>query len=171
MGIDLTPEMAIPFAQAACDRGLPNVRFLVGDAESLPFPDQEFDLVTSRRAAHHFPHITKALAEMARVLKPGGRLGIADMVAPANPEAARLFNALEAARDNSHVQAYTVEEWRGFVQDTGLKLLHLEEFAGELPWPRWLYPLDPEGTEAMRVEEVLAQASPGVHSLVVKEEP
>jgi len=171
IGIDLTPEMAMPFAQAARERGLRNVRFLVGDAESLPFPEGEFHLVTTRRAAHHFPRIARALAEMARVLKPGGRLGIADMVAPENPEAAQLFNALEAARDNSHVRAYTVEEWQGLIKEVGLSLLHLEAFEEEVAWPEWLYPLDPKGWEAKRVEEVLAQASPGTRPLVVREGP
>nr|WP_279232529.1 methyltransferase domain-containing protein [Thermus neutrinimicus] len=171
IGLDLTPAMAMPFAQAAHERGLGNVRFLVGDAESLPFPEEEFHLVTTRRAAHHFPHLPRALTEMARVLRPGGRLGIADMVAPENPEAAHLFNALEATRDNSHVRAYTVEEWLGLIGDVGLNLLHLEAFEEEVAWLDWLYPLDPEGWEAKRAEEVLAQAFPGTRSLVVREGP
>ena len=40
-----------------------------------------------------------------------------------------------------------------------------------MTWPEWLYPLDPKGWEAKRVEEVLAQASPGIRPLVVQEGP
>ncbi|WP_105318157.1 hypothetical protein [Thermus tenuipuniceus] len=55
--------------------------------------------------------------------------------------------------------------------EAGLSPLHPEAFEEEVAWPEWLYPLGPEGWEAKRVEEVLAQASPGTRPLVVREGP
>ncbi len=52
--------------------------FLNGDAEHLPFPDQSFDVVTCGNSFHHYPHQAVAVAEMFRVLRPGGRLMIID---------------------------------------------------------------------------------------------
>ncbi len=52
--------------------------FLNGDAEHLPFADQTFDAVTCSNSFHHYPHQAAAVAEMHRVLRPGGRLMIID---------------------------------------------------------------------------------------------
>lgn len=52
--------------------------FVRGDAEHLPFPDDSLDLVTCSNSFHHYPHQAQAVAEMHRVLRPGGRLMIID---------------------------------------------------------------------------------------------
>jgi len=80
VGVDLDPEQ-IEAARLAAD-GLQGVSFLVADATALPFPDGEFDLVYSNKTTHHIADWPGALAEMARVLKPGGKLVYADFVAP-----------------------------------------------------------------------------------------
>jgi len=49
----------------------------------LPLPDGEFDLVYTNKTTHHIPDWPQALAQMARVLKPGGHLVYSDFVAPA----------------------------------------------------------------------------------------
>ncbi len=54
-------------------RGLKNIRFQVGDVHSLPFDDESFDRVTSRLGLMFFADLPKALREIRRVLKPGGR--------------------------------------------------------------------------------------------------
>ena len=52
--------------------------FTPGDAEHLPFAAESFDLVTCSHSFHHYPHQQEAILEMRRVLRPGGRLMIAD---------------------------------------------------------------------------------------------
>ena len=49
-----------------------------GDSERLPFPDGAFDVVTCSNSFHHYPHQDRAVAEMRRVLRPGGRLLLID---------------------------------------------------------------------------------------------
>jgi demethylmenaquinone methyltransferase/2-methoxy-6-polyprenyl-1,4-benzoquinol methylase len=79
-GADLDPEQ-IALARARADDAWP-VRFVEADATQLPFADGEFDLVTSSKATHHIPEWEEALAEMCRVLRPGGHLVYADLALP-----------------------------------------------------------------------------------------
>ena len=79
-GVDLGPEQ-IALARARGDGDGP-VSFVEADARRLPFADGEFDLVSSSKATHHIPEWEDALAEMCRVLRPGGHLVYADLAVP-----------------------------------------------------------------------------------------
>jgi len=72
--LDLSGELLEVAAARAKERGLENFSTRQADAHSLPFPDQSFDLVTSRFGVMFFQDIAKALREMHRVMKPGGRV-------------------------------------------------------------------------------------------------
>jgi ubiquinone/menaquinone biosynthesis C-methylase UbiE len=78
VGIDLSDGMLAKASQVAADNGLqPQVEFRKMDAEDLVFEDNSFDAVISLYALHHFPNPTRALSEIFRVLKPGGKAVIA----------------------------------------------------------------------------------------------
>ena len=57
---------------------LPGLDFVEGNAQDLPFPDQSFDAVLNVEASHLYPHFPRFLAEVARVLTPGGHFLYAD---------------------------------------------------------------------------------------------
>lgn len=171
VGLDLTDSMRAPFERIAREKGLRNARFQLGDVENLPFEDGAFDVVTSRRAPHHFRDIRRAMREMARVLRPGGRLGIADMSPPAEGPAAALFHALEVARDGSHVHAYKPDEWVALARDAGLEVKQVEEVSATVPWEQWLAPVAPESPEGAALERLLEQADPEAAASVVREGP
>ena len=81
-GVDLAPANVALARGAAAARGLgERARFRPGDAEALPFPDGSFDLVVCECALCTFPDKPTATRELARVLKPGGRVGITDITA------------------------------------------------------------------------------------------
>ncbi len=82
---DLSPEPLKIAAERARQRGLTNINFEVADVHHLPFPDAGFDLVTSRMAVTFFSDLPRALAEMRRVLKPGGRIALLAWGPPDQP--------------------------------------------------------------------------------------
>lgn len=89
IGIDMTPAMLEKARRGATETGVENVEFREGYGESLPVPDGWADIVISNGVFNLMPDKTVALGEMDRVLRPGGRLQIADiLVQKAVPESA-----------------------------------------------------------------------------------
>lgn len=80
-GVDMTPEMLELARRNAAEVGATNVEFLEGRIEAVPLPDASVDVVISNCVVNLSTDKPAVLAEMARVLVPGGRLGIADVVA------------------------------------------------------------------------------------------
>jgi arsenite methyltransferase len=80
IGIDMTPEMIARAQANAGDAGLANVEFREGLLEALPVDDGWADVVISNGVLNLVPDKVAALCEMSRVLRPGGRLQIADIV-------------------------------------------------------------------------------------------
>ena len=83
VGLDLTHRM-LQLAQAK-NRAGRAVQFVTGDMMALPFPDASFDLVTTGYGIRNVPRIEPALAEIRRVLRPGGLLLSLDFDRPSNP--------------------------------------------------------------------------------------
>jgi arsenite methyltransferase len=80
VGVDMTPAMRARAADGAATCRLGNVEVLDGDAARLPLEDHSVDVVISNGVLNLVPDKTRAIAEIARVLKPNGRVQIADIV-------------------------------------------------------------------------------------------
>lgn len=76
-GVDLVPEM-LAQGRPRWRRHRGHVFPIQGDSERLPFGSGTFDIVTCANSFHHYPHQDRAIAEMRRVLRPGGRLMVID---------------------------------------------------------------------------------------------
>lgn len=80
-GVDFTPEMLARSRESAGRQGLANVTIVEGDIESVPLPDASVDVVISNCVINLAPDKSRVFAEAARVLVPGGRFIVADMLA------------------------------------------------------------------------------------------
>ena len=78
-GIDMTPEMVAKARGSVAEMGLDNVTIVEGSAEQLPFDDASFDVVISNGVIDLIPDKDAVFSEITRVLRPGGRIQLADV--------------------------------------------------------------------------------------------
>ena len=123
-GLDLTPKMI----EVANAKGIDNARFVVGDAEDLPFDDASFDAVICANSFHHYPNPQAFFDGVARVLRPDGKLVLRDYTAPT--PVLWLMNRTEMPLANlfghGDVRAYTLDEVHAFCMAAGLQPVTLE---------------------------------------------
>lgn len=160
---DITQEMLDMVKAEAAKRGLTNLRTTYAKAETLPFEDESFDLVTCRIAPHHFDSISDYLAEAHRVLKAGGTLAVVDNVVPAG-SIGDYVNAFERLRDPSHLRAWTVEEWRTAIKAAGFRLGYEEELFKPMEFKSWAARYDDVMKRLLRA--MLTQTTPEVKTLL-----
>jgi ubiquinone/menaquinone biosynthesis C-methylase UbiE len=108
-GVDITAAMINQAQKKQLNQNLINLDWVLGEAVSLPYGDNQFSLVITRYSFHHFLSPEKALAEMTRVCKPGGRVLVADVVV--EPDKSECYDRLEILRDPSHTHALTKDEF------------------------------------------------------------
>jgi len=141
---DMVPEMLEGARENASALGLSNMEFKVADAESLPFGAGEFDRVTARFGVMFFPDIHKALSEVRRVLKPGGRISF---VVWGPPEGNPLFSTMTGPF-LKHVQMPTAppdapgvfrfadeNKFAGVVSAAGFHSVKTATITVDWPWP------------------------------------
>ena len=156
--LDATPPMLAQTHQLAVQRGVA-VERVEADAHALPFPDAAFTVVACRIAPHHFRDLPRAVAEWARVLAPGGRLYLLDTSSWDGDAAEAFINALEVARDPSHVHAHGRASWRRLLGDAGFAVEHDDLRAHTYVLETWLARLKAPPERRAEVHALLAGAT------------
>jgi len=131
VGVDLGERAIEQATRAAATAGLADrTRFVHGDAEALPVGDASFDVALSECSLCTFPDKERAVAEMARVLRPGGTIAIADVTATLAALPAELRTA--AARVACVADARSEDEYVQLLRGAGCETVAVERRDAEL---------------------------------------
>jgi ubiquinone/menaquinone biosynthesis C-methylase UbiE len=116
VGVDSSEE----YLSAAREDAPEGCTFVLGDAEALPFPYGDFDLVGCLRVLHHVNRPELVVSEIARVTRPGGRILIADQLGDVDPMRSLELDRFERARDPSHTRLLPDADIRGYLDANDL---------------------------------------------------
>jgi ubiquinone/menaquinone biosynthesis C-methylase UbiE len=127
-GVDLSPGM-VAQARARVPSGVP---ILVGDAERLPFPATSFDVVVSTSSFHYWPSPAGGLAELRRVLRPGGQVVITDWCD--DYFACRVSDRLLRLVDPAHRRIYGQAECGALLRRARYDAVRVEQYRINWLW-------------------------------------
>jgi ubiquinone/menaquinone biosynthesis C-methylase UbiE len=96
-----------------------NFHFIKSNAESIPLDDNLFDAIICTNSFHHYLHPDKALKEMYRLIKTGGKVYILDPTA--DIWAIKIIHKLIHFFENGHAKMYSTKEFKELIVDSGLK--------------------------------------------------
>lgn len=172
LATDITPEMLEQLSRQKKERNINNVTIKEADVHDLPYPDNSFNMVTTRMAPHHFHSIEIAIKEMVRVTRPGGLIFVEDVVCPKNQEVAEFFHELEVIRDPSHLRDFSVTEWQSLFEKNNCAQLQAETKLFPLQIKAWAKRVEtpPEGIKKMLDIVKNANALIKHHLQIIQEE-
>jgi ubiquinone/menaquinone biosynthesis C-methylase UbiE len=148
VALDAVEDMLVQGVEKTRTAGLRNIVFQRGEALALPYPDDTFDLVVTRLSLHHLSDPRLAVAEMARVCRPNGRIVLSDLVRdPEQPPP----DELERIRDPSHLRVLTSEEIAVALNMAGATVVSSDVEIRERPLEPWL---EQSRTPALAAEQV-----------------
>lgn len=119
IGVDSTPEMVFKAKELAKKYDYKNVEFRLGEIEHLPVESNSVDLVISNCVLNLVPDKELAIKEIYRVLKPGGRIAISDMITTSSSTKEHAINPEDWAA--CIAGAITIDEYKELLQKTGFQ--------------------------------------------------
>jgi SAM-dependent methyltransferase len=137
-GVDMTPAMVELARREAEREGARNASFSIGDATALAFETGSFDGAVTRFSLHHIPRPGRVVAELARVVRPGGTVVLADHVTSADADVAAWHEEIERLRDPSHWACLTPARLRALGERAGLVLEHERTAPRRIDLGEWI---------------------------------
>lgn len=128
--VDLSAEILNQLSQRASQKGLSNIVTVQGDIDELPLPDDDFDYAVLSQALHHSEHPARAIHEAVRILKPGGRMLVIDLLAH-NEEWVR-----EKLQDRQ--QGFTESKLHELLTNSGLEDVSVQRVARDPAPPHFM---------------------------------
>src|SRR6266581_6739618 len=124
-GLDMTGEMLDLARRNAAEAGVTNVEFLSGHIEEIPLPDSSVDVVISNCVINLSTDKSTVLREVARVLRPGGRFAVSDVVA--DPDLGDDIRRDMAQWTGCIAGALTADQYRSLLKEAGLTAIEVNE--------------------------------------------
>ncbi len=137
-GLDVTPAMLERARRTAAEDKLSNFLFACGDAVAIPIAAGKLDLAVGSYCLHHLSDPAAVLRELARVLRPGGRTGMLDMIVPDDPARAETNNKIERVRDHSHVRTLSAAEMERMVVAAGFRVVAKQKAERPRSFDEWM---------------------------------
>jgi SAM-dependent methyltransferase len=166
-GVDMTPAMIEKAREEAGRQGLANADFSLGDATALEFGDASFDGALTRFSLHHIPVPGRVVAEMARVVRPGGWVILSDHLTDEDGDAAAWHEEIERLRDPSHWACLTARRIRALGEAAGLELDQEQIIPFELDFEGWRERSSGGPGAAPLIDRLLAEAPASAESFQV----
>lgn len=147
VGVDSSAAML----RQARASGVDSVQLVVGLVEELPFADGAFDLVMCTRALHHIKRPELAVAEMARVVRPGGHVVVADNVTGYTGALHERVEQIQRMRDPGHSSTLNEQELVELLRGNALEVVECHRTSSFRPLDQWL---DDGGTDPVSAAEI-----------------
>lgn len=168
LGFDLTPALLERARLRAAEAGVTNISLICGDATALPLSNSSLDFAACGFSFHHMSEPRRALEELARVLRLGGKLAVVDLFIPegADPE---THNGIERARDASHTHTLERAAFPRLLETAGFRIGNAETLERPRRFNEWLriagwQPGDAAARQTRRLmEDTLASDAGGFH--------
>lgn len=122
VGVDPVPELLREARRLAASAGADTVTFVEGDATALPVESESFDLAACARTLHHVRRPELVVAELTRVVRPGGKILLVDQLASLDPLEGPTRDRLERLRDPSQQRTLSDPDVRGLLEANWLVL-------------------------------------------------
>lgn len=158
IGIDISPAMleVAEYLRASNPApGAQRVSYRLASAQNLPFRSESFDAVVCRLVLHHSHKPEEILRELARLLKPGSILILADLLAADDPVRRATQNTIEGRRNPSHVAMLTADQYRKLVTAAGLTIDNEAVGVFERELEDWLNDLQSDPANRAVVREMI----------------
>lgn len=170
-GVDLTPVMVEEAERRALEEGIDNVSFLLGDATALDFTDGSFDGAITRFSFHHIPVPRRVVAEMARMVQPGGWVVVGDQITDDDGEGAAWHQEIERLRDPTHWASQRLGLLRAMGEELELELEEERLVPIEIDYEDWLARGSAGQSASPLIERLLAERPGGAESFRVSAGP
>tara|TARA_A100001037_G_C15152025_1_gene639965 strand:- start:7502 stop:8269 length:768 start_codon:yes stop_codon:yes gene_type:complete len=137
-----------------------NIFAIQNVAEKIPLMSDSIELVTCRKAGHHFPEFSQYIKECARILKPGGIMILADSISPEDDHLDHWLNEIEEERDPSHIRNRRISEINGLINEYGFNTQTSQLTRIHLVFSSWVGRTGVSKTFSEYLQQKFIKASP-----------
>lgn len=158
-GVDDCDEYVAAADNKMLQSGMDNLSFQRIEPGRLPFDDETFDAVISCGAIHHFEDPSGMIVEMVRVLKPSGRLYLADIVGAEDKTKREAHAKIDQARHRRPTTLFSPSGLRALIPGDAVKIVDQARWSERLRFEDWMPPDEATDSQREKVSRMLVTAA------------